>query len=178
MAKVDNLDVVEGEAVHHKELAGSYLIQGGVYDLASVVAATKGEQSDEDWNKRTMVERLDAIKAYLSEVEATEVNPDNGMSDGEKIAAFDKGATARGALETLRAFNQSGEAAEVEAMARRIAELEAENKTLRDAAADAHGASRSEVVGEGGGYVEPGENEVATSKPTLHGSINDLKRPY
>lgn len=178
MAKVNNLDVVADEGIHHKELAGSYLIQGGVYDLASVVTAVKGEQSDDDWNKRTMAERLDAIKAYLADVEATEVNPGSDMDDSAKIAAFDKGATAKGALETLRAFNQTEEAAEVETMARRLAELEAENKTLRDAAADAQGASRSEVVGEGGGYVEPGENEVSTAKPTLHGSISDLKRPY
>lgn len=176
MAKVNNLDVLEDEGIHHKELAGSYLIQGGVYDLGSVVDAVRGEQSVDDWNARTMADRLENIKLYLEEVGAEEVNPDSGMDDSAKIAAFDKGATAKGALETLRAFNQTEEAAEVEAMVKRVAELEAENQQLRDQIASETGASRSEVVG--GGFVEPGENEVATNRPTLHGSIRDLKTPY
>lgn len=175
MAKVNNLDVAEGEGVHHKELAGSYLIQGGVYDLGSVVDAVRGEQPVEDWNKRTMADRLENIKLYLEEVGAEEANPGSDMSDGDKVAAFDAGATAQGALETLRAFNQNDEAAEVEALQQRVAELEAENQSLRDNVANAEGASRSEVVGAGGGV---GEARANTNKRTLHGSISDLQRPY
>lgn len=85
MATKNNLDV-GGETPHHTELATRYRIGDGVYDLAQITAAVKGEQSNDDWNARTMGDRLDAIKGYLKDQEAEKVADDENTSgDGETV---------------------------------------------------------------------------------------------
>lgn len=85
MATKNNLDV-GGEAPHHTELSDRYRIGDGVYDLTQIVAAVKGEQSNDDWNGRTMGDRLDAIKGYLKDQEAEKVSDDeNTAGDGETV---------------------------------------------------------------------------------------------
>ncbi len=85
MATKNNLDV-GGEAPHHTELAARYRIGDGVYDLTQIVAAVKGEQSNDDWNARTMGDRLDAIKAYLKDQDAEKVDEtENTAGDGETV---------------------------------------------------------------------------------------------
>lgn len=85
MATKNNLDV-GGEAPHHTELATRYKIGDGVYDLTQIVAAVKGEQSNDDWNARTMGDRLDALKGYLKDQDAEKVADDeNTAGDGETV---------------------------------------------------------------------------------------------
>lgn len=85
MATENNLDV-GGEAPHHTELADRYRIEGAVYDLTQIIAAVKGEQSNDDWNARTMDDRLDATKAYLKSVDAEKVDEtENTAGDGETV---------------------------------------------------------------------------------------------
>lgn len=85
MATKNNLDV-GGEAPHHTELADRYRIEGAVYDLTQIIAAVKGEQSNDDWNARTMGDRLDATKAYLKSVDAEKVDEtENTAGDGETV---------------------------------------------------------------------------------------------
>lgn len=85
MATKNNLDV-GGEAPHHTELSDRYKIEGAVYDLTQIIAAVKGEQSNDDWNARTMGDRLDATKAYLKSVDAEKVDEtENTAGDGETV---------------------------------------------------------------------------------------------
>lgn len=85
MATKNNLDV-GGEAPHHTELADRYRIEGAVYDLTQIIAAVKGEQSNDDWDARTMGDRLDATKAYLKSVDAEKVDEtENTAGDGETV---------------------------------------------------------------------------------------------
>lgn len=82
MATKNNLDV-GGEAPVHKDLAARYRIDGNVYDLGQIVAAVKGEQSDEDWNARTLTDRLAAIKTYIGDMSAEKVeDTENTAGDG------------------------------------------------------------------------------------------------
>lgn len=147
MATKNNLDV-GGEAPHHTELADRYRIEGAVYDLTQIIAAVKGEQSNDDWNARTMGDRLDATKAYLKSVDAEKVEDDAGdepqqdAPDGDgnnadpldseyakrlerDAALLDAATAATGPVDTLRAFNQDDEAQEVE-------DLIASNERLTD----------------------------------------------
>lgn len=85
MAAKNNLDV-GGGAPHHTELSDRYRIEGAVYDLTQIIAAVKGEQSNDDWNARTMGDRLDATKAYLKSVDAEKVDEtENTAGDGETV---------------------------------------------------------------------------------------------
>lgn len=85
MATKNNLDV-GGEAPHHTELSARYRIGDGVYDLTQIIAAVKGEQSNDEWNGRTMGDRLDAIKSYLKDQEAEKVDDtENTAGDGETV---------------------------------------------------------------------------------------------
>lgn len=146
MATKNNLDV-GGEAPVHKDLGNRYRIEGTVYDLGQIVAAVKGEQSDEDWNKRTLTDRLDTVKAYVKDMNAEKVDDaentagDGTVKDGtgqiigggaesneEAAKALEQlhaAAGAVGPVDTLRAFNQDDEAKEVE-------DLIASNERLTD----------------------------------------------
>jgi hypothetical protein len=140
MATKNNLDV-GGEAPHHTELAARYRIGDGVYDLTQIVAAVKGEQSNDDWNARTMGDRLDALKGYLKDQDAEKVEdeqasepeqPDTGAAQPDEPALNDEAvklveaaSKAEGPVDTLRAFGQNPEADAVE-------ELIASNQRLVD----------------------------------------------
>lgn len=85
MATKNNLDV-GAETPHHTDLAERYRIEGTVYDLSQIIAAVKGEQSNDDWNSRTMGDRLDATKSYLKSVDAEKVDEtENTAGDGETV---------------------------------------------------------------------------------------------
>ena len=78
----NNLDV-GAEAPHHTKLANRYKIEDNVYDLTQIAAAVKGEQSNDDWNARTMGDRLEAIKSYLKDQDAEKVDEtENTAGDG------------------------------------------------------------------------------------------------
>lgn len=82
MATKNNLDV-GGEAPVHKELAARYTIEGNVYDLGQIVAAVKGEQSNDEWNGRTLTDRLGVVKAYIADMKAEKVDDTaNTAGDG------------------------------------------------------------------------------------------------
>lgn len=134
MATKNNLNV-GSEAPHHTELAARYRIGDTTYDLAQVIAAVKGDASDDDWNGKTMGDRLDGIKDYLKNVDAQKVDDaentssdsadqlqagegDNGdnATDGQGAEAaglFEAASRAVGPVDTLLAFRQEAEAEEV-----------------------------------------------------------------
>ena len=86
MATKNNLDV-GGEAPHHTELADRYRIEGAVYDLTQIIPAVKGEQSNDDWNARTMGDRLEAIKSYLKDQDADDVLDNEYTAEVEELMA-------------------------------------------------------------------------------------------
>ena len=93
MATKNNIDV-GGEAPHHTELAARYQIEGAVYDLTQIIVAVKGGQSNDDWNARTMGDRLDAIKAYLKSVDAEKVEDAEQVTESSESNTDEQSATA------------------------------------------------------------------------------------
>ena len=243
MATKNNLDV-GGETPHHTELSSRYRIGDGVYDLSQIAAAVKGEQSNDDWNARTMGDRLDAIKSYLKDQDAEKVDEtENTAGDGEtvrdgngnilehpaQIAGSDgndaggsgkatavqgdtmsdedreaielvrAGKTAQGPVDTLRAFKQEDEAAEVE-------KLQSDNQSLKQQIADVRAKlelkdDTLDLIGAVGALQEKASEaeqrattaeqdasqlrdkvrrleERSTRDKPLHGAIEDLKAPY
>lgn len=133
----NNIDLASGEPVAHTELLDEYYIQGDKYPLETIietVAGVSGEYDDTTeavavWNSRTAKARVELIRTYLADVDATPVaNPVSDVSETKTADAETllKTATkAVGAVDTLRAFNQETEAKEVE-------DLMTENASLRD----------------------------------------------
>ena len=97
MATKNNLDV-GGEAPHHTELSDRYRIEGAVYDLTQIIAAVKGEESNDAWNARTMGDRLDATKAYLKSVDAEKASE----AEQRAVAAEQDASQLRGEVQRLR----------------------------------------------------------------------------
>lgn len=174
MATKNNLDAGTDD-VAHKDLATHFAIGGEVYSLASVIVAVQGDQSADDWNKRTLKDRLDAIKQYLADVQATDADAPaengvdgkgadggNGTSEGD-VAAKQAAIDAAGDDEVVQLRSENA------ALKDRIAEME----KLVERYAPAGEASKAKAK-----KVEPAEDEVNYTGPTLHGSIQDLKRPY
>lgn len=185
MATKNNLDV-GGEMPHHTELSDNYKIGDGVYDLAQIVAAVKDAQSNDDWNARTMTDRLGAIKTYLKDMNAEKVTkavpadmdvekvvvPDevdvkiepgavNYVGDAgadDYTDMFVKATAATGPVDTLRAFNQHVEADEVEA-------LKAENEELKRRIEEGRQAQVPAV-------------DTQQMNLALHGDVSKLKAPY
>ena len=185
MATKNNLDV-GGEAPHHTELSSRYKIEGGVYDLTQIIAAVKGEQSNDDWNARTVGDRLDALKAYLKDQKAENVEDDAGgeqqdapEGDGvnhtdlfEKAEVEELMASAgvmSDKLEAVRtAFGVEFEDNLVEAIGALTQKMtEAEQRAVA-AEQDA-----SQLRGE----VQRLRSASTRDKP-LHGAVDELKAPY